>query len=78
MFLVCLDDVERSFAIYSGCMFPHPMKVFESSPVFKLLLNCLIFTNLGNYLSYLQNDVVAESVDHKFQMLDYVKIYVAD
>lgn len=59
-------------------MFPHPVKVFELGPVFKLSLNWPTFTNLGNYLSYLQNNVDAESVDHKFEMLDYVKTYVAD
>lgn len=62
----------------SGSMFPHPVKVFELGPVFKLSLNCPIFTNLGNYLSYLQNNVDAESVDYKFEMLDYVKTFVAD
>lgn len=68
----------RGVLLCSGSMFPHHVKVFELGPVFKLLLNCLIFTNLGNYLSYLQNNVDAESVDHKFEMLDYVKTYVAD
>lgn len=57
--------------LYSGCMFPHLVKVFEGSPVFKLLLKCPIFTNLGNYLfSYVHNNLEAESVGHEFQMLD--------
>lgn len=63
--------------LYFGCMFPHPMKVFEASPVFELLLNCPIFTIPGNYLSYVHNNLDAESVGHRFQMLDWVKAYVA-
>lgn len=55
--------------LYSGCMFPHLVKVIEASPVFKLLLKCPIFTNLGNYL-FSYNNFEAESVGHEFQMLD--------